>query len=123
MSSGSETRMRAKRRPPLRGTAAEFAEIDAAAADAEKTVCSYMRDVLFREPHPGPRRLRRRPLADVVELARISGLLGKYGSNVNQLAHVANSDGDRITEGELREIAAQVRELQLEVRKAIGGGH
>jgi hypothetical protein len=122
MRSGSETRKRTKLLPPVRCTEAELAAVTVAANDAGKTVSQLVRDSLLEAPAPGPRPRRRRPTHDVVELARISGLLGKYGSNVNQLAHVANSDGDRITEHELLELAADIREIKLLVLKVLGYG-
>ena len=123
MKSGSETRQRVRRLPPVRCTAEEQAGIVSRAAAAGVTVSQFVREAALAKPAPGYKPRRRQPQADVAELARISGLLGKFGSNVNQLAHIANSDGELPTEAELKEIAGHVRELQMEVRKALGGGH
>ena len=120
--SGTETRQRVKRLPPVRCTADEFAAVTAKADAAGMTVCQYLRQSAIENAASGPKPRRRQPHGDLVELARISGLLGKYGSNVNQLAHVANMDGDRLTEGQLYQIAAEVREVKLAVLKVIGRG-
>lgn len=122
MSSGTETRIRTKRLPQVRVTPAEFAEVEAVARAAAKTVSQLVREAVIEKPAPAPKARRRQPQGDLVELARISGLLGKYGSNVNQLAHVANMDGDRLTEVQLYQIAAEVREVKLAVLKVIGRG-
>lgn len=120
--SGSETRQRVKRLPPVRCTADEFAAVTAKADAEGVSVCQYIRQSAIETASPGPRPRRRQPKGDAVELARISGLLGKYGSNVNQLAHVANMDGDRLTEAQLYQVAAEVREVKLLVLKVLGYG-
>ena len=53
---------------------------------------------------------------------RLLGLLGNYGGNLNQLAHVANASGKLPTEATLIEIAQQVREVRDAVMRALGHG-
>ena len=48
---------------------------------------------------------RRKPSADVETLTRVLGQLGKIGSNINQLAKVANQSGDIPAEATLTELA------------------
>jgi len=117
--SGSEIRKR-QDIVKVRCTADEVAQLALLAQREGKTVSAHMRDRALGEAIPAPKPRLRKPRADVVELARISGLLGKYGSNVNQIAHVANMDGDRITEAELYRIAAEVREVKLLILRALG---
>ena len=122
MRSGTETRKRIKLLPPVRCTEAELAAVGSAAGNAGKSVSQYIRESLLDKPAPGPRPRRRQPAADIVELARISGLLGKYGSNLNQIARDANSGGEIVRSDEVYQLAAEVREIKILVLKAIGYG-
>jgi hypothetical protein len=64
------------------------AEIEAKAAAAQMTLSDYIRHITRG---PGGPRPRRKPPVEIVVLARTLAELGKWGSNVNQLARVANS--------------------------------
>jgi hypothetical protein len=85
--SGSENRQRT-RVMQVRLTEAEYAEIAARAEAALLTPASYVREALLDVEPP---RARRRPAVEAVQVARVLAQLGKVGSNLNQLAHKANS--------------------------------
>lgn len=114
MSSGSETRQR-KKLLPVRCTDEELAAIRAAAAKAGfESVGDFIRArALGRNP---PRRSR----IELTELGRALGLIGWYGSNVNQIARVANSDGDVPTVERLEEMSRELREIRDILMQAIG---
>ena len=103
----------------VRVTAAEHAAVTAAAAQAGLSVGAYLRALALGRP--GPRAVRR-PAVEKLELARALGLLGKYGSNLNQLAHMANAIGTMPTAAELARLGGEVRELRGAVMKALGRG-
>ena len=88
MSSGSETRRRGKLLP-VRCTDEELAAIRAAAVKSGfASVGEFIRArALGKRP---PRRSR----IELQQLGRALGLIGWYGSNVNQTARVANAAGD-----------------------------
>lgn len=74
---------------------ARFTEADAvrheqAAAAAGITVSDMIRAALDGTPPP---RRTARPVQDRAELAQLLAAVGKIGSNVNQLAYVANTGG------------------------------
>ena len=121
MGSGSETRQR-KRQVGARCTQDELAAIEAAAkAGGFDSLGEYIRSRCLAANGNKRRTSRRSPL-DRQELARVSGLLGKYGSNLNQIARDANSGGEMVRADEVRQLAAEVREIQLMVLKALGRG-
>lgn len=103
----------------VRCNAAEHATITAAAAQKGLTAGPYLRSLALGTPGP---RARRQPSAERAELARVLGLLGNYGSNLNQLAHVANASGKLPIEAALAEIAQNVREIRDHVMQALGRG-
>lgn len=110
MSHGSEKRART-RHLTIRFTPEERGVIDAAADRAGLTCGSYARQVLLGAPAP---RQVRRPPVERRELARLLGAVGHVGSNLNQIARMANAE-----EGiDGRELAAALRELAT-VRVAI----
>jgi len=118
MSSGSETRKRQKRLP-VRCTDEELAELrDAAAAAGFTSVAEMIRARCLKT-----RRSPRLHPVDRQQLARTLGQLGKYGSNLNQLAHIANINHNPVSEAQLHMIAAEVREISLAVMGALRRGH
>ena len=122
MSSGSETRQRPKFLPPVRCTAEELAAVGALARSRGVTVSQLIRETLLQKASPGPRPRKRTPAADERELARILAQLGKWGSNLNQLAHQANMD-EPVKPYEFVELADQVRQASSAVLEALGRGH
>ena len=117
MSSGSETR----RRPLFvraRCDADESAEFAQSARDAGfANVSELIRARCLRKT-----RAPKMPLQDRRELAAVLGQLGKWGSNLNQLARQANM-GEPVSRQEFEELAGQVREATALVREALRRGH
>ena len=103
----------------VRCTAAEHAASIEAAARAGMEVGPYLRTQALGSPGP---RAKRRPPIEREALARALGLIGLYGSNVNQLAYVANTSGDLPTGAALLEMAGHVREMRNALRRALGRG-
>jgi hypothetical protein len=101
----------------VRCNAAEHAAIIAGAAQAGLDAGPYLRSLATGTPGA---RARRQPREGRAEIARVLGLLGNYGGNLNQLAHVANASGKLPTEAKLAEIAQQVREIRDAVMQALG---
>ena len=96
----------------------ELATINAAAAQQGLAAGAYLRSLAVGSA--AGIRARRQPLAQQAELARVLGLLGNTGGNLNQLAHVANASGKLPTEAQLAEIGNQVRTIRDEVMRALG---
>jgi hypothetical protein len=83
---------RPKLLPPVRCTEEELAAVGASARSRGVTVSQLVRETVLDRPSPGPKPRKRTPAADERELARILAQLGKWGSNLNQLAHQANME-------------------------------
>ena len=101
--------------------AARFSEADAAkheqaAAAAGVSVSDLIRGALDGAPPP---RRTARPTVDQAELARLMGAIGRIGSNVNQLARVANS-GSWPDSRALDEASADIRWMRDAVMRALG---
>lgn len=122
MSRGTETRHRSKRLPPVRCTDEELAAVGAAARGRGQTVCQLIREAVLERPSPGPKPRKRVPAADERVLAQILAQLGKWGSNLNQLAHQANMD-EPVRRAEFEELAGHVRQASAAVLEALGRGH
>lgn len=113
-------------------TAAEAARIDAAAAamTPTRTRTDWCRAAALhlakaKVPTPPPPRRnppRRLPKADVQALATVLAALGKIGSNVNQVAKVANSSGRVPEVAILKRMAAEIASAVADVRRALEGG-
>lgn len=121
MSSGSETRKR-QQIVKVRCTIDEAAQLAAVARRQGKTISSCVRESLIASALPAPKPRKRTPAADERELARILGQLGKWGSNLNQLAHQANMD-EPVKPHQFEELADQVRTASRAVLEALGRGH
>jgi hypothetical protein len=103
----------------VRCTSAQHAAWTAAAAQIGTNVGDYLRTLADGSPSP---RAVRRPPVEKEALARVLGELGKVGSNVNQLARIANTSGDMPELGTLTGIAADVREIRATLMRALGRG-
>ena len=57
------------------------------------------------------------------ELARLLGHLGKVGSNLNQLAHAFNRNGQAPALAELNAMRQQVGEMRDALMRALGRDH
>ena len=73
---------------PMRCSADEYKLIAQSANDAGLAIGGFLRSLALGSA--GPRAVRR-PFVDRVALARVLGEIGKLGSNVNQIARVANT--------------------------------
>jgi hypothetical protein len=85
---GNETRQR-QQRVMIRLNDAEHAALMSKAEKSGLPLGAYARQVLLDVAPRG----RRRPHVDAVLLLQVLGRLGPIGSNINQLARVANSGG------------------------------
>jgi hypothetical protein len=103
----------------VRCTAGQHATWTAAAAQAGTNVGDYLRTLADGSPIP---RAVRRPPVEREALARMLGEVGKIGSNVNQLARIANTSGDLPKPDALADIAADVRAMRDALMKALGRG-
>jgi hypothetical protein len=115
MTSGTEKRARPAHLT-VRLSAEERAAVDAAAGAAGLTAGSYAREAMLGGPAP---REVRRPPAEREELVRLLAALGKIGSNLNQLAHAANT-GTVLYSDEIAATLASLREVRDALLKALG---
>ena len=115
---GTETRQRGHVLQ-VRCTDDERAGIVAAAERAGLTVGAFMRQQSLGTPGP---RAARRPVVARVELAQVLGQLGKWGSNVNQLARAYNVDGSTPAAVELAAIRAELVTMREALMGALGRG-
>jgi hypothetical protein len=99
-------------------TADEFNAVAAKADAAGMTRAAYSRAVLLGTP--GPRSQRRLPV-DAQLLRQALALLGKYGSNMNQVAHVLNAEGGRaMLEADIRTELRHWGEIRDAILAALG---
>jgi hypothetical protein len=103
----------------VRCTAGQHATWTAAAAQAGTNVGDYLRTLADGSPSP---RAVRRPPVEREALARMLGEVGKIGSNVNQLARIANTSGDMPEPDTLADIAADIRVMRDALMEALGRG-
>ncbi len=112
--SGSETRRR-RHTKLIRFDDAELAKVEASASQAGLTLASFGRAQMLGEVAI---RSVRRPAVEKELLAKVLGQLGKVGSNLNQVARAANTDG--ADAAEVRAVLAQIKEAAREVMQALG---
>ncbi len=112
--SGSETRQR-RHTKLIRFDDAELAKVEASASQAGLTLASFGRAQMLGEVAI---RSVRRPAVEKELLAKVLGQLGKVGSNLNQVARAANTDG--ADAAEVRAVLAQIKEAAREVMQALG---
>jgi hypothetical protein len=108
----------------FRLTPEDHAAIVAAAADQGVGPTTFARQAAFRAAGLGrPAYERRGPNPVAALLARAIGELGRIGSNVNQVARVANSRGD-VDVRTFAEAMAELRRLRADIlaaKEAAGG--
>lgn len=102
---------------PFRVTAAERERIETIARRGGLSAGAYVRARALKKPVTLSRSTVN---VEATNLARILGLLGLYGSNINQLAKEAHTRGRLPTEERLTEIAREVRTLRDEIMRAMG---
>jgi hypothetical protein len=136
MNPARTTTIRKRRPPPWEGRARSAApkttfvrvrydpdsraHLDAKAAAAHMTLSDYIRHLT---QGPGGPRPRRKPPVEVVQLARALAELNKWGSNVNQLARIANINGDLPTLGALALITDLLKANRCDLLKALRRDH
>lgn len=103
----------------VRCTTDEYTAIDAAASTAGLSIGAYLRAQALGDP--GPRAVRRPPI-ERKELARLIGLLGKLGSNVNQIAYAFNAARTMPGIAELQAIRKDIAIIRAALLKALGRG-
>ncbi len=113
--SGSETRQRSKRLT-IRFTDAEYAEIEAAADRAGLAIGSHTRAMLLNGRAP---RAVRTPPADRKALAQVLALLGRLGSNVNQISRTLNF-GEQHDAAALARAVKEITEMRDALMAALG---
>jgi Bacterial mobilisation protein (MobC) len=111
--SGSEKRQRTHILT-MRFNAEEAATVRRIAVTRGQSVSALLRSALLHS-RVRPSRI------DVKALSRLSGQLGKIGSNINQIAYHLNAGrpGDRV-EGSLLETLRDLRDLRIVVLQALG---
>jgi hypothetical protein len=103
----------------IRCTVHQRTAIEEGAGRAGLSIGAYLRALAFG--NPGPRSVRRPPV-ERAELARLLGLLGKIGSNINQLAHGFNRNGWLPGYAQLIAIRQDVGQMRAALFKALGRG-
>ena len=117
MSSGSETRQR-RQLLPVRCTPEELAELRTAKeAGGFDTMAEFVRARCLRASR-APKVSR----AERQEFARLLAEAGKIGSNINQMARVANQHGELPAAAMLETIWQEVSRIRSALMKALGHG-
>ena len=101
-----------------RFTEAEHETVARASETTGMSVSDLLRFGVLRQPPP-PSRRNVHPVKDSRELARLLGAVGKIGSNVNQLAHVANQ-GMWPESHLLREAVADIQWMRSSLMRSLG---
>ena len=114
--SGSENRQRSGQ-IAFRVTHEERAQIEAAADAAELTIGSFVRGKMLKKIVT---KEVRRPSIDREILGRALGMLGKVGSNINQIAKHMNGGG-HTPAAEILKALNDFAILKEQILKAIGG--
>lgn len=114
---GSDKRQRS-RQYSVRFTDAEAAELERKASDAGLSVAAYLRAASLGDAGP---RAARRPPVEREQLVLLSGLVGKLGSNVNQIARALNSgDAPDGLSDDIKAAAVEVAEMRATIRDTLG---
>lgn len=117
MSSGTQTRKR-QQLLPIRCTEEEAQELRAAKdAGGFDTMADFIRAKCLRGT-----RSPRLPAFDRQQFARLLAEVGKVGSNVNQLARVANTNGELPAAHELEAIWQEVNAMRSALMGALSRG-
>lgn len=103
----------------VRLNAAELAKAQADAQARGQSLGGYVREKLLGAPTPGT---RRQPAPNAETLARLLGQMGKVGSNLNQLARLANQR-NLVPPATLDACMAEVQQVAADISQALHGGH
>lgn len=101
-----------------RFTEAEHETVTRAAEATGMSVSDLLRFGVLRQVPP-PTRRNAQPVKDKQELARLLGAVGKIGSNVNQLAHVANA-GSWPERGAIEQAVADIQWMRSSLMRSLG---
>jgi hypothetical protein len=104
----------------IRCTVKQHMAIKESAAKAGLSVGAYLRSLAVG--HPGPRSVHR-PRPGDVPLARLLGHIGKLGSNVNQIAKIANTYRRPPGKSALSVMRKDIGRMRNAVLKALRRGH
>lgn len=104
----------------IRCTVTQHSAIKERAARAGLSIGAYLR--ALAAGHPGPRSVHR-PRPGDTELARLLGHIGKIGSNVNQIAKIANTYRRPPSKSALSVMRKDIGRMRRAVLKALGRGH
>ena len=113
-----EMDMKREHRVTIRLTDIEFSIIENAAEQAEMSISEYMRTQTME----GNVTARFEIVADVKEIKKLIGELGKIGSNLNQIARYFNQGGIISSEmrNEIRKSLRDIYEMKYKVMKMAG---
>lgn len=100
----------------VRCTTDEFNAIAAKATKAGLKGAAFMRTAALGDAGP---RAQRRPAAEKELLIRALGLHGRYGNNMNQIAHTGNA-GNPVDLPELRRALKEWEEIRDAIYQALG---
>lgn len=101
-----------------RFTEAELETVTRVSETTGMSVSDLLRFGVLRQSPP-PSRRNVHPVKDKQELARLLGAVGKIGSNVNQLAHIANQ-GMWPESHLLDEAAADIQWMRSSLMRSLG---
>jgi hypothetical protein len=104
----------------IRCTVKQHTAIKEKAASAGVSIGAYLRGLAVG--HPG-RRSVHRPRPGDTQLARLLGHIGKLGSNVNQIAKIANTYRRPPSKSALSVMRKDIGCMRRAVLKALGRGH
>jgi Bacterial mobilisation protein (MobC) len=113
--SGTENRQK-QRRITVRLSPEEYARLEASAGTAGLTIGSHVRATMLNAPKT---RMRRRPLADVAALAKLSVELNRIGGNINQITKRVNF-GETPVAAEFSRALSGLDEILSAIRQAMG---
>lgn len=112
-----ESYMKREHRITIRLTDTEFSIIENSAEQAYMSISEYMRKQIME----GQVNTKFEVVADVKEIKKLIGELGKIGSNLNQIARYFNQGGIISSEmrKEIKKSLRDIYEMKYEVEKMI----
>ena len=113
-----ESDMKREHRVTIRLTDTEFSIIENTAEQADMSISEYMRKQIME----GQVNTKFEVVADVKEIKKLIGELGKIGSNLNQIARYLNEYGVpyNALSGEVRAAISDLAALKFEVLRKVG---
>lgn len=114
----SEKRQREKI-TPIRWAMHEFNDAAGFANNAGMSFGAYARACMLKQSDPGPRSRRRLPVKDQA-LVKALALLGRYGNNMNQIAHQLNAHGEDALSSDFRRALKEWAEIRDAMYEALG---